>query len=333
MDTGVLRWVQSRILGVWGAVPDFLSLPILMPLIAGALYTLGAMLQKRAFHEGAGLRQVVHVTNLTLAGVFLPFIFFEKTAVPWELVGWPLGCGMAFYLASICTVLAIRKGDVSLVTPVLGAKVVIVAIGSVALIGQQLSGALWWAAVLTSAGVFLLGGNAFFQRGKGKRSGAILKTVGLTLLSAIFFAMTDVWLGGHAKEFGPLAFISVMIVSVGVFSVALNPLLLRGGDPAKKGLRTIPGGARKWVIGGALLVALQAVFLGLALALFRDPTGANILYSSRGLWAVIGAWLLPELVGIPEFSKEKGGTSLLVWRFSGTVLLMAGIVVAVIARE
>ena len=233
---------------------------------------------------------------------------------------------------TIFTVVAIRTGDVSLVTPVLGMKVVMVAVGSVVLIGQELSGALWWAAILASAGVFLLGGNAFFQRGAGTSAKMVLMAVGLTLVSAAFFATTDVWLGGHAKAFGPLAFLSVMIVSVGGFSVVLNPVLLRGGDPAEMKLRAIPQAARKWVIGGALLVAVQAATLGLALALFRDPTGANIVYSSRGLWAVMGAWLLPALVGVPEFSKERGGTSLLLWRFSGTVLLTAGIVVAVVAR-
>ena len=303
-----------------------------MPLVAAVIYTLGSMLQKRAFHEGAGLRQVVHATNLTLAGVFLPFGFFEKQEIAWGLAGWPLACGMTFYLGTIFTVLAIRKGDVSLVTPVLGMKVVMVALGSVVLIGQELPGALWWAAILASAGVFLLGGNAFFQRGTGTSARSVLRTVGLTLVSAAFFAVTDVWLGGHAKAFGPLAFVSVMIVSVGLLSVVLNPILLRGGDRTKMKLRTIPGGARKWVVGGALLVAVQAAILGLALALFRDPTGANIVYSSRGLWTVLGAWLLPALVGVPEFSKARGGASLLAWRFSGTVLLTAGIVVAVVAR-
>jgi drug/metabolite transporter (DMT)-like permease len=87
--------------------------------------------------------------------------------VHWELLHQPLLVMVAFFLGTWLTFVSIRLGDVSLVTPLMGTKVVFVAVGVVVFAGKMPPLALWIAAGLTATGIFFMGVGDFGKAAKG----------------------------------------------------------------------------------------------------------------------------------------------------------------------
>ena len=104
---------------------------LLLPLAAAILYTLSSMLVKRGFEEGARTTPTFHLANLMGAVLFSPLFFFGDTPVSWHSIYQPLIVGFMIYVGGWLTFMAVNKGDVSLVTPILGTKVIIVAVAAV----------------------------------------------------------------------------------------------------------------------------------------------------------------------------------------------------------
>jgi hypothetical protein len=93
----------------------------------------------------------------------------------------------------------------------------------------------------------------------------------------------------------------------------------------------LPSGARRWTVSACLLLAVQGMAMGLALVFFQDPTGVNILYSTRGLWAVLLVWCAGSWFANRE--RERAGRTTMILRLAGTLFITTGVVIAVIARS
>ncbi|CAN5267108.1 hypothetical protein BH23VER1_BH23VER1_25540 [soil metagenome] len=303
---------------------------LLLPLAAAVLYTVGSIFLKRAFAEGASLRQGFHATNLIVGVIFLPLLVIERQPVDWPALWQPFLAGTTFYAGALFNVSAIRRGDVSLVNPLLGTKVVLVALGSVLLLDQHLGLPLWLGAILAAAGVFMMGGRAFLGRATHRH---LLPTIGLALMASVAFALTDLMVGDWARAFGPLAFAVVMVLSVSLYSLLLNPLFLRG-DPARTALRTLPRRSIPWLVWGSVIIGGQAILMAIAIGVYADPTGANIVYSSRGVFSVVLMPIIAGLLGISESAHHPAGgrRRIFLARLLGSLLLTAGIVIAILGR-
>lgn len=261
--------------------------------------------------------QSFHLSNFVLAAVFLPLLFFETEAIDWAQVWKPIAMGMVFFVANWLTFLSLKKGDVSLVTPLMGTKVVFVAIAVVLLMGQSLSSALWFAAILTAIGIFVMG------LGDIKGGSALWFTIIITLGSAACFGLSDVLVSWWAGDFAKLSFLSFSCLTIAICSAIL---WLFQKCPS---LRLNENG-RKWAWWGALLVALQALGMGYALSFFADDaTGINVVYASRGLWVIVLVVVLGKALGNQEH-QQKGKAFW--WRVLGTVILTGAIVIAVVDR-
>jgi hypothetical protein len=59
---------------------------------------------------------------------------------------------------------------------------------------------------------------------------------------------------------------------------------------------------------------------------FGDAARVNIVYTLRGLWGVVLAWLLAKRFGIPEASH---GGRIMLWRLSGAALLVSAVAIAI----
>lgn len=289
---------------------------LLIPLAAAAVYSFSSLLMKRGLGDGATMTQAFHVSNLAVSLVFAPLLFLETGGVRWEQWPHPLMVTAAFFLGTWLTFLAIQRGDVSLVTPLMGTKVVFVALGMAALARQSPPPVLWIAAALTAAGVFLMGAGDFGRRAHGHAG-----SVAAALLSAAVFAVCDVWVRMWSREFGAMTFLAISSMGIGVLSLGL---WIAQGRPSLR----MPGGAARFILWASLLVGLQAVAMGLALSAIDDATGLNVAYASRGLWAI----LLVGLVG-PRFGNHERHASgrAFGWRVAGTALLTAAVVLAVVA--
>lgn len=289
-------------------------LPILLPLLSAIVYVAGALLIKRATELGAGTWRITWICNLTAAAVFAPLALFGGAIPPWHLLWQPAVAALLFILGQIFTFRALHAGDVSVATPVLGLKIIFVALFTTVLLRETLTPLLWASAILSSVAIALL--NA--TRGSPHRRVGF--TIVLSSLAAMAYALFDIcvqrWSFGW--EFG--RFLPVMMGFVALFSLPMRSLAKHGASSPTSG---------PWLAGGAICFALQSVMFVSSIALFREATVANVLYSSRGLWSVMAVWL----VGHWFANYERAlGPRILAWRLSGAALLMTAIVLVVLGR-
>lgn len=294
------------------AVPIYL----LLPLSAAVVYALGSISIKRALSDGVVVGQSFHLSNVVLGLVFLPLLFLGLATIDWTIVWKPMVMGTAFFVGHWLTFGAIRRGDVSLVTPLMGTKVVFVALGVVVLSGKVPSVPLWIAAFLTTLGIFVMG------LGDLKGGSRLFFTIAVTLASALVFGVSDVLVSTWARGFGAMPFLAVGSGTVAVWSLVMwfcqgRPVFFPKG----------PGSG--WAWAGAIFIAVQAMVMGIGLALFDDATGINIVYASRGLWVIALVVLFGHWLGNREHRDQGRG---FLWRVAGTLLLSVAIVIAVMDR-
>lgn len=297
-----------------------MSLPwyLLLPLVAAIGYAIASLLLKKALNEGAHPMACFHINNWTSSLAFLPLALFETQPVSWHLWYIPVGLGVLFFTGSWFTFIAMQRGDVSLVTPVMGSKVVFVALSASLLIAGSMKPLMWIAAIITTAGIFLMSATDF-KTPKGAR---LAGPVVMALISAAFFALADVLLQMWAPAFGPKTFLALLAGTTGMLSL-LAMTLLQKAPP-------IPWNrATQWAIFGSILIAVQAIMLSFALAFYHDAIGVNVVYATRGLWSLVVVALLGPLLGNRE--RHESGRAYGI-RIVAATLLMAGVACAVIAR-
>lgn len=292
---------------------------LLIPFFCAAIYSLSTIFLKRGLHEGASALYSFHITNLVVGICFLPLILLETQPIAWHLIHQPILASVAFFIGSWFTFIAIQRGDVSLVTPLMGAKVIFVALLAVALSAQIPSTVLVIAAVLSAIGIAVMGAKDFAH------SAHAALTVGLSLTSAAVFALCDVLVGKWAPGFGPMAFLTLSTVGLALVSITA---LIRMASKDRK-WQPLPH-SRKWIICSAFMVAAQALGMGYILSTNADTTGINVVYGSRGLWAIGLIAALGPLLGNKERQLAK---NVFLYRLIGTLLLTSAIVLAVFASN
>jgi len=153
---------------------------LFIPLTCGFVYVVGALCLKRAADHGAGVWRATFVTNLTMAVGFLPMWLLGGQSHPWTDFWQPALTGLLFTLAQLLIYLAISRGDVSVTTPVMGTKSILVAVIASALFAVKIPVSWWWAAGLCAVAVLLLGWNG----------GNAASRVGMTIFLATASATT-----------------------------------------------------------------------------------------------------------------------------------------------
>lgn len=291
---------------------------LLIPAVAAVVYTVASLFFKRGYGEGAGTLQTFHWTNLIAMPFFLPLFFVNPGHLPLTEMWRPALTSVLIYAGSLGAFAAIRRGDVSMVTPILGTKVLFVALGVVTITGGTLSAGLWTAALLATAGIFFIG------RPDLKPGSAAGPAILMCLVSSALFGLTDVLIGHWAAKFGGTVFLAAIPQFLGVFS-----LIAMAGSRTPV-LRLAPS-YRRWVLSGSVLLAAQATGMGIALAFFNDPTGTNILYSTRGLWSIVLVWLCGAWFANHE--RFTAGRSTMLWRLAGTLLVTSSVVIAIVERS
>jgi len=287
---------------------------LLLPLLAAIFFALGSMVFKRAYDEGAGVIHAVVVNNVLLAVVFLPLFAFELRPVPWSQWSFPVLTGAAFAAGHLLNVLSLRVGDVSVATPLLGAKVIFVALLAWLVFGWPLTARQWFGAVLATVGVFLMGLTDFKP---GRR--AALTTV-LALGCAAAFSLTDVMIQSWAAGFGVFNFLAFQFVVLAIFSVAMAPFF---------GLRALraPRRAWPWIFAAAALSALQAILITTAIGIWRDAAAANVVYATRGLWSIAFVWRVGHWLKNTE--RHTAGARAMAFRLVGAALILVSVALTV----
>ncbi len=279
-------------------------------LLAAVVYSVSAVFSKTALTRGCGIMRLSFVMNWTFAMVFVLALVWQVEPVSLSRLHQPLLTGLFFFIAHVFTFAAIRMGDVSLQTPVMGTKAIFVAVIAVVFGLQAVTWSLAAAAVLAATAVALLG----FSGGKARRVGL---TIGLSLCSAFFFACSDQMVGVYGEAFGKRSFLIITMLCNAGLSLTLIPFF-------NGRLRDISRPARPFVLIASLGMALQALLLNYTIASSGQVVAINILYSVRGLFSVlIGLGLTWIFASKLERVSTKVGTL----RMVGALLISCAIVI------
>ncbi len=287
-----------------------MSAHLLLPLIASWVYVLGVMLVKRSGDFGVGVYRTTFVANIITGIVFLPLWLMGGSFPGWEHVWQPALVALLFVGGQVLTFQALNKGDVSIATPVLGVKIILVALFTTLIIGDPVALKLWISSGLSVTAIVLL------NRGGKTSHHHVTSTIVAAGAAALVFALFDVFVQKFSPAWGAGRFLPVMMGMVAVFSLLFIPLF-------HAPLRAIPRPAWKWLAGGGFFMAAQAVLFISTLAVYGKATSANIIYSSRGLWSVLAVWLVGHWF---ENQEQHLGAAVLKWRLAGAVLMLVAIV-------
>lgn len=286
------------------------SMHLFMPLISSLLYVTAALFFKQAAARGVGPWRTALCCNGFTAIAFLALWPLGGTFPGFALLWQPLIAAVLFVGGQVLTFLALDKGDVSIATPVLGVKLILVAFFTTLLLSTSVRPGLWVAAALSVLGIALL------HRGPSKQQAHVGRTILLALLAGASYALFDVLVMKWAPAWGAGRFPPITMLLSGLLSLGFIPLF-------KAPLRAISRDQARSLIWGCLFMAAQAMVLISALAIYQDGTAMNVIYNLRGLWSVAAVWLVGHRFG--NFEKQHGKETFR-WRLAGAVALSAAVV-------
>ena len=284
-----------------------MAVPYGLMLVAAVIYAVGALLVKRASDLGVGVWRTAFVANITAALIFQPLLFFGGTIHP-ELWWQPVVAACCFVGGQWLTYMSLQYGDVSVATPVLGIKIILVAVLVTTWSGQALSGSLWLAALLATAGIALL----------NKQSGKVahhhvLGTVATAGLAAVAYATFDVLAQQWAPRWGIGRFLPITLGLAALLSLGFIPRF-------KEPLSALPRTTWLWLLAGTLTIGSQSMVFVTSVSYWGHAAPLNVLYSSRGLWTVVLVWLVGHWV---QSREQQRGRQVLGWRLAGAALMLS----------
>ncbi|MET0262588.1 MAG: DMT family transporter [Rariglobus sp.] len=287
---------------------------LLFPLASSIAYVFAMLAFKRSGNWGIGVWRTAFVSNLVIGLAFVPLWFLGGHAQPLALLWQPLLVALLFLSGQIFTFLSLHYGDVSVGTPVMGLKIVFVALGSALLLPDPIP-LKWWIAAFLSTGAIIL-----LSRGESRPRHAVGRTVLSAALAAASFALFDVLVQKWSPAWGVGRFLPLTCGAVALLSFGFIPLFTAP-------LRAIPRPAWRWLAGGSVLLALQSFMFVYAVGAFGDATAMNIVYSSRGLWSVAAVWLIGHW-----FANEEQilSPTILRSRLAGAALMLAAITLVIL---
>lgn len=289
---------------------------LLIPLACAFTYVLAALAFKRAAEVGVGVWRTTFVANWSAALAFLViWLLAGRPVVELERYWQPALAAAFFLLGQACMFLALKHGDVTVTTPVMGSKVIMVALFTVWFGAGDIPLRWWIGAGLSAAAVLLL------HLGKGlAASGPIGRTVLLAWLSASSYGLGDVCIQKWAPGWGAAAFAPAMFGWVAVYSLAIIPAF-------SAPLRAMSGPAWRWVGLGSALMALNNAGIVLAIGIWGGATAVNIVYSARGLVSVAAVWAVGHWFHSQEQHQPP---DVLRNRLLGAALMLAAIVLVLV---
>ena len=286
-----------------------MTLAYLTILVAAVFYAAGAMLVKRATELGVGAWRTAFIANLLASALYLPLLALGGTWRP-ELWWQPVLVALCYVGGQVLTFLSFDYGDISVATPVLGLKILLVAVLVALWGGEALRWQLWAAAVLATLGIALL----------NRRSAHVgHHRVGLTFATAggaaACYALLDVMVQRWSPHWGLGRFLPAVS--------ALGVLLSLGFIPRFRApLSAIPWSTWRWLLGGTAIIGVQSATFVSLVAAKGHAASINVVYSSRGLWTVVLVWWLGHWVHSREQHLER---HILVARLIGATLMIVAI--------
>lgn len=286
-----------------------------LSLFCAFLFAAAALAVKRGNELGISPWTSTHVSNLATVVGFLCLWPLGGTFPGWLFLWQPAIVALTFVVGQGLAFLAFARGDVSLAMPVLGIKILLVAVLVAVLIGQPLGPTIWIAALLSTVAVAMLNRTDHLKTARAGR------TVTLAGGAALMFATFDVLVQKWGPAWGTGRFLPILMLFVAAISLTVDPFMRRRGQRATRAAWT-------WLLAGSTLMAIQSAIFVTVILVYQNAAPANVILSSRGIWSVVLVWA----VGHWFQSAEQGhGARILAWRLAGAVLMFVAIGLVVLA--
>jgi drug/metabolite transporter (DMT)-like permease len=282
---------------------------LFQPLAWAIAFAFGSVMLKRAIETGLGPLRIAFINNVVIGLMFLPGLLTLPRPFTWQMLFWPFISSVVYTSGQVCFFVAMRIGDVSVLGPALGAKVVFVAFFSYLLAAGIMPWTWWVAAFLAAGAVFLLGLSNWHDR---KR---LARTAVLAVMAAALYGFNDVLVQQHAPAVGAPGFSALMFGGVGLEAFGLVPFF---SEP----FRAVPRAAWPWALWGGVVCAAQSGGMAYTLGHYGQATAINVVYSTRGLWSILVVWLLGSWFGNYERDEGRG---VMVRRLAGALLLLGAV--------
>lgn len=284
---------------------------LLLPLGSALVYVIGTLLIKRGVDGGVDVWRTTFIANIAIAIAYQPLLLLGGTFHA-ELLWQPATVGLLFLAGQLLTYASIDGGHVSVATPVLSLKVVLVALFTSMLLTQNVLPSQWVGAGLSTLAIALLNRRDTQPQAGNPNTGRSIVMAGGAALS---YAMFDVLVQKWSPAWGAGMFLPVMLGFVALMACILIPRF-----PAP--LKDVPRGPLRWILAGSFISGAQSVVFVYSIAAWGNGTAANVVYSSRGLWSVLLVWQLGHWFGNRE---NEIGPSVFRWRIAGASLMMAAV--------
>jgi len=283
---------------------------ILFPLIAALLYPLASLLLKRAMQLGVSAFACQAIFAFSLPLVSLPLLISINRFPEVSQWGWVALSTVFLVVAQWVTILAVRAGDVSVQTPIMGSKLVMVAMLASAF-GVDRLGWLGWLGVLIAVpAIFVITGGSLSAWKKS------WLTVVLALTACAMFAVSDVVSAAKATAIGAATFVLLQGFMHVPFGLVLTPIGLKQSANARPD-------AWWFALGGGLALGLQSLCIGWTLCRYANATEANMIYSTRGLWGVLLVLAVGHWFGNVEAREAAPGV--MRTRLIGAIMLIIAV--------
>jgi drug/metabolite transporter (DMT)-like permease len=282
---------------------------LIQPLVWAVAFAFGSVMLKRAIEIGMGPLRVAFICNLVVGIMFLPGLLTLPHPLTLHLLFWPFISSIVYTTGQVLFFVAMRIGDVSVLGPAMGAKVVFVALFSYFLASGLMPWTWWVAALLAAGAVFLLGLSNWHDR---KR---LARTAVLAVLAAAVYGLNDVLVQQHAPAMGAPGFSALMFGGVSLEAFGLVPFF---SEP----FRAVPRAAWSWALWGAAICDAQSGGMAYTLGHYGEATAINVVYSTRGLCSILVVWLLGSWFG--NYERDEG-RKVMARRLAGACLLLGAV--------
>ena len=305
-----VRWIENN----WSAhiliLLESEYAPLFLALLAGFLYACSAVLCKKGLELGSGTIRSLVFSNFIMSACFLPYPFLSDQ--PFLMNDLIIGTclGFLFFSGQFFCFLALKNGEASLITPIMGSKPIFVALFLMVhgLSTEQVTWEIWLASAMAALAIALL----CWPSKDTKTSWVALV---LALATAATFGLLDSLVPHFTHQSSPLNVLFFVFGSVGIYSLCLIPYTEGRFIPRREN-------ADSWMWISAFFMGGQAVLMSIAIGFYEVPTAANVFYACRGLWAVlIIAWLGKKM----QINESGSSQSTITRRAMGACILIFGV--------
>ena len=253
--------------------------------------------------SGAGVRLgvIVGIANLITTVIFFGYLRPELDLHLVSKDWWAVGNGVLFFFGQWFSIQSVKSGDIAVHSSALGIKVIIVGFFSMLVGLESATLGLITGVILAVVAVYLVAGGS----AEGWRIHR--KTVGLTLIACLFFGTNDFLTGWQAQSVGATRWLCLMIGTSGIISLGF---VFMRRDSLSYFVETPRIGLV--VLGAGLALGVQALLVNIAFSEFRQPTLSNVVYSTRGVLAVLFLLLIGRKVDVRFRWKQAAGAVLMV---------------------